>query len=67
MSLPYFSASRKKWLYPKDFENPYHLRGAIRKLEAAIAAPNSTTQPAEITRLRLILEGLKDEARRRGI
>jgi hypothetical protein len=66
--MPYYSASAKKWMYPKDFPaDGYHLRGTIKKLEAAIAAPNSTTQPAEITRLRLILESLRAEAARRRI
>ena len=65
MALPYFSRSRGgQWLYPKDF-NDWHLNATIRKLTAAVESPHPTTPDAEITRLRLVLEGLKAEKQKR--
>lgn len=66
MSLPYYSESKKAWIEPEDL-NQWNLAGAIRKLRKAVATPHPGIPEVELTRVRLTLQGLEDEARRRGM
>ena len=69
MAIPYWSASKKKFLDPNDRKefNDFHLTGAIKKLTAVCARPHPDIPEVEVTRTRLILESLKVAARKRGL
>jgi len=62
----YYSDSKKAYI-PADKLNEFHLAGAIRKLRKAVASPHPGIPEVELARVRLTLQGLEDEARRRGM